>query len=274
MGRRVATAFAVLTSAFVLAVTLAAQQSATIYLRSGEQVNGDLIDFAARGFAIRVNGQEREIPRGDVAMIDFGGGDFNRPSQVNDMTEGQNVAVLRNGEVVVGQFMDIGGRAPLRLTFATSNGERELSGNDVRRIYLARTDAGGGGTAASLSGSNVRSFRVDANTAWTNTNIVVRQGQVLRFEASGEVTTAPDATGGPSGNGKLDRNNPPIPSAQMGSLVGRIGNAPTRTNRGNTFMIGDQRSVVMPADGVLYLGVNDSGLRDNSGYFDVKIAID
>lgn len=274
MDRRLMTAFAAFTSAIVLAATLAAQQSATVYLKSGEQVSGDLIDLSARGFSMRVNGQDRDVARGDVAMIDFGSGDFTRPSQLNELSEGQNIAVLRNGEVVVGQFMDIGGRAPLRLTFSTANGERVLSGGDVRRIYLSRTDAGGG-TSSTASAAGGQSVRVPSTTAWTSTGITVRQGQTVRFEATGEVTTAEGATGGPSGNGRFDRSDPPIPSAQMGALIGRIGSGGGRFGaRSSTFMIGDQRSVVMPADGVLFLGVNDSGLRDNRGHFDVKVAVD
>jgi hypothetical protein len=67
-------------------------------------------------------------------------------------------------------------------------------------------------------------------------------------------------------------SNAPIPSAPQGALVGRIGTArATRGSGGTTFAIAGQSTVVMPADGVLYLGVNDSGVNDNRGEFTVRI---
>ncbi len=47
--------------------------------------------------------------------------------------------------------------------------------------------------------------------------------------------------------------------------IGRIGNA------GAPFGIGNLSSVVMPASGELFLGVNDDELGDNSGGFVVDV---
>ena len=51
-----------------------AQNSATLTLRSGEKVSGDLVDLGGVGYTVRVNGNERQIPQNDVAVIDFTGG--------------------------------------------------------------------------------------------------------------------------------------------------------------------------------------------------------
>ena len=51
-----------------------AQSSATLTLRSGEKVSGDLVDLGGVGYTIRVNGNERQIAQNDVAVIDFTGG--------------------------------------------------------------------------------------------------------------------------------------------------------------------------------------------------------
>jgi len=63
----------------------------------------------------------------------------------------------------------------------------------------------------------------------------------------------------------------------MGALIGRIvsgrGVAAIARGGSSVFLIGDQNSVEMPATGTLYLGVNDSGLRDNKGTFQVKVTI-
>ena len=47
-------------------------------------------------------------------------------------------------------------------------------------------------------------------------------------------------------------------------MIGRIGN-------GQPFAIGNQTSIVMPAAGQLFLGVNDDGVDDNVGEFRVEI---
>ena len=38
------------------------------------------------------------------------------------------------------------------------------------------------------------------------------------------------------------------------------------------FGIGDQTSIVVPASGLLYLGINDDNVSDNSGQFQVVIS--
>ena len=63
-------AFALLTALGVGAV--AAQESAVVVLRSGERVNGSIIDMGARGYQVRVNGTDRWITRGQVAAKGVG----------------------------------------------------------------------------------------------------------------------------------------------------------------------------------------------------------
>ena len=54
--------------------------------------------------------------------------------------------------------------------------------------------------------------------------------------------------------------------APVGSLIGKIG------PNGVPFPIGaGTNDIDIPANGRLYLGVNDDGLNDNSGSFDVVI---
>jgi hypothetical protein len=59
--------------------------------------------------------------------------------------------------------------------------------------------------------------------------------------------------------------NSPIPSALAGALIGRIDN-------GQPWGLGNQTTIVAPASGLLYLGVNDDLLTDNSGSFTVRIS--
>jgi hypothetical protein len=100
------------------------------------------------------------------------------------------------------------------------------------------------------------------------TGVTVRRGETLRFNATGEVMWSPDAVdraqpgGAPTGSKSA---SPPVPGAAGGALVGRIDN-------GQAFLIGNQGSVRMPANGQLFLGINDDILNDNTGDFFVTIS--
>jgi len=56
-----------------------------------------------------------------------------------------------------------------------------------------------------------------------------------------------------------------MPGANAGALIGRVGNSAP-------FGIGDQTSVPMPFDGILFLAVNDDERSDNSGEFVVTLS--
>jgi hypothetical protein len=113
-----------------------------------------------------------------------------------------------------------------------------------------------------------RSVVVPSNVAWTNTLLKVRRGQWLRFEPRGEIRLSFNgndvavAAGTKSGR-KTEKA--PIPSVYWGALIGRV-------NNGKPFSIGDTtQSFQMPANGTLYLGVNDDYVADNSGNYVVKV---
>lgn len=55
-----------------------------------------------------------------------------------------------------------------------------------------------------------------------------------------------------------------MPAVNAGALIGRVGNS-------QPFGIGDQASVPMPFDGILFLAVNDDERSDNSGEFVVSL---
>jgi hypothetical protein len=273
MSRHLITASLCMLLAGTVAFT-APQQTATLTLRSGATLSGELVDLGGSGFTFRVNGQDRDIPKGDVQSIDFGGNAIDIPAAARTLEGGMHLLVLRNGDVVSGEFYDVAGANPIRLTFRTTTGERQYSGSDVRRIYMARV---GDTTGDVTPGAGVqppstgvgRTVRVPARTAWTTTGITVKQGQVIRFEATGEIRINANDVAIPTGNHRsLFDQKAPVPSVLQGALVGRV---LLGRGAGSAFGIGNQASIPMPANGVLYLGVNDSQLNDNSGEYTVVI---
>ena len=243
-----------------------AQNSATLTLRSGEKVSGDLVDLGGVGFTVRVSGSERQIPQNDVAVIDFTGGTMSDADWAK--FSGTTQVVLRNGQTIDGQLYDIGGASPLRLTIKTGSGDRELSSNEVARIVMARPENATAGTSGIAATPAVAgAVAVQANQAWTSTGITVRRGQTLTFQTTGDVQLSTDDTDVANADGSKKARyaaNAPLKQVLAGALIGRIGN-------GAPFAIGNQTSIVAPASGVLFLGVNDDGFEDNKGNFQVIV---
>lgn len=242
-----------------------AQNSATLTLRSGEKVSGDLVDLGGVGYTIRVNGNERQIPQNSVAVIDFTGGSMSDADWAK--FKGSSQIVLKSGETIDGQLYDIGGTSPLRLSVRTSSGERDLSSNDVARIVIARPDNATTGTSGAAATPSVPgAITVQANQPWTSTGMTVRRGQSLSFTSTGEIQLSDDPSDLADANGAKKARyaaNAPMKQVLAGALIGRIGN-------GTPFAVGNQ-TIVAPASGVLFLGVNDDGFADNKGNFQVVI---
>jgi hypothetical protein len=245
---------------------LQAQENATLVLRSGERISGQLVDLNASGFQMKVNGQDRAVTTGDVAIIEFGGGNMTAAdwAKVND---GQHVVWLKDGQTVSGQLFDIGGTSPLRLTFKTNSGDRSLTSSEVSRIVLARTSDAPAATTGTSQG-NEAGVSVSARQAWTPTGITVRRGQTVTLNTTGEIKLGPaDSDAATAAGSKAGRyaQNAPLPQSLAGALIGKVG------VNGKPFGIGDQTSIPMPAAGQLFLGINDDDLNNNEGEFRVQI---
>ena len=113
---------------------------------------------------------------------------------------------------------------------------------------------------------NVRVRGDNANNGWTNSGLVVRRGQRLRITASGRVSLGNNRVATPDGlpnipdRDKLMRNQP------TGGLIAVIGD-----DNDDFVFVGRSRDFVVQRDGVLFLGVNEGNLSDNSGAFEVVI---
>jgi hypothetical protein len=118
-------------------------------------------------------------------------------------------------------------------------------------------------------GPSSRTITVPATQQWTPTGIRVNQGDRIQIQASGQITLRPnDARDVAIPAGSLLQRfapNSPLPKSLAGALLGRI-------DSGQPFGIGNQTSIVAPGSGLLYLGVNDDVLADNSGQFQVAIS--
>ena len=271
MAKRVSLAVA-LAMFVAISATLVAGPQVTLILRSGNRVTGELIDLDGSGFRVRVGGADQNIPKADVAVIEFGG-DATPSGEANRIQDGRAFVVLRGGDTFEGRLYDIGGTNPLRITFRTPDGDRDVNSDQVARIYLSpwqgMSTSPEGQTDAALDPGGA-GVAVPANVCWTNTRRSVRQGQRVTFNGSGEIQLSADRNdvAGVAGS-RTGRTSPnaPIPGALAGALIGRVGNS-------RPFGIGDQTIALgMPASGQLWLGINDDHCGDNRGQFKVQINI-
>lgn len=106
----------------------------------------------------------------------------------------------------------------------------------------------------------------NANNGWTNTGLVVRQGQRLRISSTGRVSLGAGRFSTPAGLANVADNDKLLRTEATGALIAVIGD-----DNDDFILIGTRRDFVAQRDGVLFLGVNEGNLRDNTGTYDIVI---
>jgi hypothetical protein len=270
----------------ILTISTAGAASAypvTFLMRDGNRVVGELTYKGAADYTL--NG--RDIPARDVAVIAFISDDptpqevSKIPSVNNNPNElERHVFVTRDGQMIFGKLYKFSPDGSVITFDAREGGRRDIPASQMARVYInpasARqvygpilaalgTPAGSAPASVGTAGATVT---VPGNQQWTATGFNVRRGETLHINASGEVSWAPDPADRATPAGSLTRKRPGVPlvdDAFGGALIGRVGNS-------RPFLIGNQGSVRMPANGELFLGVNDDVVTDNTGNFSVTIS--
>lgn len=106
----------------------------------------------------------------------------------------------------------------------------------------------------------------NANNGWTNSGLVVRKGQRLRISASGRVSLGRGRFSTPGGLNTIQDGDKLMRNEATGALIAVIGD-----DNDDFIVIGPRREFVAQRDGVLFLGVNEGDLTDNTGSYDIVI---
>ena len=106
----------------------------------------------------------------------------------------------------------------------------------------------------------------NANNGWTNSGLVVRKGQRLRISASGRVSIGRGRFSTPGGLNNVPDSDKLMRNEATGALIAVIGD-----DNDDFIIIGPRRDFVAQRDGVLFLGVNEGDLTDNTGSYDIVI---
>jgi hypothetical protein len=243
---RAAVAFALI---FAVTVPVLAD---TIRLKDGSVIRGQIVSFKNEQFTILVGGGSRgrksqiTVYMEDVDSIEF---DSNGNSANQDNSNSQTYQQPSNPP-----YQPPANQQPVNQTTQPSNPQptntSTQSANPNPQFFPV----------------NVKVRGDNASNGWTNSGLVVRRGQRLRINATGRVNlgagrmTTADGLPNVPDRDKLMRNQP------TGGLICVIGD-----DNDDFVFIGHSLDFVAKRDGVLFLGVNEGNLADNSGTFDVVI---
>lgn len=126
------------------------------------------------------------------------------------------------------------------------------------------------GAAAAAGGAVQGGIQVVPNQLWTDSGVMIEQGQsytvsatgVLQFNNNGALAPPAGRVGGPQVDAicapGLLHNGFPAPQLPCLSLIAKIG------PNGVPFEVGNSNTFVAASSGELFLGVNDQNLSDNS----------
>ena len=237
--------FRLLLSALLLVSLVTPLLADTIRLKDGSVIRGQVIGFKDQQFTILIGGNARgrrgqtTVYVEDVESIEF------------DSTPGtgsiSDSSTARNDP------------PPMNRPSAPNN---QPSGPDPRTNDT--TPASSGNPAFFTIKVSVRADA--ANNGWTNSGLVVRQGQRLRISASGRVSLGRGRFSMPGGLNTIQDNDKLMRNEATGALIAVIGD-----DNDDFILIGPRREFVAQRDGVLFLGVNEGDLADNTGSYDIVI---
>ena len=113
---------------------------------------------------------------------------------------------------------------------------------------------------------NVRVRADNSTNGWTNSGLVVRRGQRLRINATGRANLGNNRFSTPDGLPNVQDREKLMRTQPTGGLIAVIGD-----DNDDFIFVGSSRDFVAQRDGVLFLGINEGNLSDNTGLFEVVI---
>jgi hypothetical protein len=271
----------------------------TVVLKNGQRYAGHYIVYRYDRAQLTMradDGSEPRIPADQIAYVEFTPPAREvSPADLGSLTTSQ-LLVRRDGSTAPGHLEELGHQRPsdestkYLVIFKPQNGSQQrLDVSDVSRVYLAAPAAVATrgaqppvaqppvaqppvaqppvATRGPFGRNRTAGLTLPANQQWTATNLRVNAGDWYDFNITGEIRYTPDPNARAARQGSIPqqrRLGAPLPNELAGAVIARIDN-------GQPFLIGGQPSVRMPASGMLWLGINDDNVSDNSGSFQVSV---
>jgi small nuclear ribonucleoprotein (snRNP)-like protein len=109
----------------------------------------------------------------------------------------------------------------------------------------------------------------NTNNGWTSSGYVVRRGQKIRITTSGRIGLGSGRYSSPGGISTLPDKDKLMQKESTGGLIAVIGD-----DNNDFIFLGARREFRADRDGILFLGVNEGNLNDNTGFFEAVIEIE
>lgn len=235
--------FRLLLALTLLLSTAAPLLADTIRLKDGSVIRGQVIGFKDQQFTILIGGNARgrrgqtTVYVEDVESIEFDAS-TSSGARTEDLTAQNNPPAMR------------------------PNNTNSQPDNNIGSIDPPLTSA----AQPTFFTLKVGVRADNANNGWTNSGLVVRKGQRLRISASGRVSLGRGRFSTPGGLSGIADQDKLMRTEATGALIAVIGD-----DNDDFILIGPRRDFVAQRDGVLFLGVNEGDLADNTGSYDIVI---
>lgn len=240
--------------ALVLVISLSTVALAdTIRLKDGSVIRGQVIAFNNQQFTVLVGtgsrGRRSQITlwMEDVESIEFEA--IGQPTGASTVDTGSNPAPTSTAR-------------PIERPTPPQNTRPEP--DETASLPAPRPSSSAASPTFFQINTRVRGD--NAANGWTNSGLVVRRGQRIRLTATGNVSIGRGRTSSPAGVPAIPDNEKLMRSYPTGALIAVIGD-----DNDDFIFVGGRREFIAQRDGVLFLGVNEGNLNDNTGAFDVVI---
>ena len=107
------------------------------------------------------------------------------------------------------------------------------------------------------------------NNGWSSTGYVVRKGQRIRITGTGRIGLGMGKYSSPGGISTIADKDKLMRNDSTGGLIAVIGD-----DNNDFIFIGARKEFRAERDGILFLGVNEGNLDDNTGFFEATIEIE
>jgi len=222
----------------------------TIRLKDGSVIRGQVIGFKDQQFTILIGGNARgrrgqtTVYVEDVESIEFDNNTSSAPNS-EEMTARNNPPAVRPSIPSNNNQSDTGDSSSSRAIDS-----QPVSSSAPPTFFTIKVGV-----------------RADStNNGWTNSGLVVRKGQRIRISASGRVSLGRGRFSTPGGVPTISDPDKLMRNEATGALIAVIGD-----DNDDFILVGPRREFVAQRDGVLFLGVNEGDLADNTGNYDIVI---
>lgn len=225
----------------------------TIRLKDGSVIRGQIIGFRDQQFIVLVGtgsrGRRSQITlyMEDVESIEFDSAGSAPAVSTNDDTNSRPIATTTT-------------RPPVPRPTPTQNTQPEI--DDTATSQPSNRPS----SSAMVPVFNSRVRADNTANGWTNSGFVATKGQRIRISARGSVTLGGGRISTPVGLTGVQDNGKLMPAYPTGSLIAVIGD-----DNDDFISVGARREFIAQRDGVLFLGINEGNLSDNTGAYEVVI---